>query len=291
MARPNWEYIRVDVLLPRHPKLAGLPRSARWTLVELWCFAGSYHTDGFISDDVWGETGPPADRRKLVERGLAEKVTGGYQMHDFTGPNGHQRSKAEIEELSQRRADAGRKGGSARGKSEASASANDQASAPDLVAGCSDTAEAEAVAVAEAKKDPPPAPSSRVPPRGRATATRLPAGFTVTPQLAAWAAEHVPSVDTYRETERFRDHWNSASGANARKLDWPAAWRNWMRRADDDKARQPQQRKSRTDEITEIFAENYQMAAQIEQWEAASDANGNREIGRVRPRALPAAGD
>ena len=121
MARPNWEWIRVDVLLPGHPKLAGLPRSARWTLVELWLHAGRYHTDGFISDDSWKEIGTPGERKKLVERGLADRIDGGYLMHDFTGPDGHNRSKQEIDELSARRAAAGRKGGQNRGKTQASA--------------------------------------------------------------------------------------------------------------------------------------------------------------------------
>lgn len=30
------------------------------------------------------------------------------------------------------------------------------------------------------------------------------------------------------QLERFRNHWFSASGANARKADWDAAWRNWL---------------------------------------------------------------
>lgn len=37
-----------------------------------------------------------------------------------------------------------------------------------------------------------------------------------------------------RELERFRDWAASASGANARKVDWQAAWRNWVRKADDE---------------------------------------------------------
>jgi uncharacterized protein YdaU (DUF1376 family) len=35
------------------------------------------------------------------------------------------------------------------------------------------------------------------------------------------------------ETERFRDHWRSASGANARKIDWTLAYLNWLRSADE----------------------------------------------------------
>lgn len=150
----------------------------------------------------------------------------------------------------------------------------------------------------EVDKDPPPlAPSSRVPPEGRkrpATATRLPPGFTVTPDMVAWAREHVPKVDGRRQTEMFRDHWNSASGARARKVDWTAAWRNWMRKADDDIGRQQNggSRQSRTQEIAGLFDDNYRIAEQIEEMEARrNDANGNGAAGGVRPRALPAPGD
>ena len=114
MARPNWEYIRVDVLLPGHPKLAGLPRSARWTLVELWCHCGQYHTDGWVREAVWKGIGTKADRDAIVKAELAEPAPmGGYVMHDYTD---HNRSKADIQALSQKRADAGRKGGSSGGK-------------------------------------------------------------------------------------------------------------------------------------------------------------------------------
>jgi hypothetical protein len=118
VARPNWEYIKVDVLLPGHPKLAGLSRSARWTLVELWLHCGRYHTDGWVTAEVWETIGSKAERDAIVKRQLAEPAPmGGYVMHDFTGPDGHQRSRAEIEELSAKRAGAGRKGGSSGSKS------------------------------------------------------------------------------------------------------------------------------------------------------------------------------
>lgn len=123
MARPNWEYIRVDVLLPEHPKLDGLSAAAKWTLIEVWCYCGRNRTDGLLSEARWKQFGTPAIRRQLIERGLAEEAPGGYLMHDFIGPDGHQRSRAEIDELSARRAEAGRKGGSSkRSKPQASAS-------------------------------------------------------------------------------------------------------------------------------------------------------------------------
>lgn len=36
-----------------------------------------------------------------------------------------------------------------------------------------------------------------------------------------------------RELDKFRDHWAAATGKNATKLDWNAAWRNWLRNAED----------------------------------------------------------
>ena len=68
--------------------------------------------------------------------------------------------------------------------------------------------------------------------RSRApTATRLPDGWEPDPDLLAWAATAEPGVDAKREAEKFRDYWRAASGANARKRDWAAAWRTWIRRA------------------------------------------------------------
>lgn len=119
MARPNWEYIRIDVLLPEHPKMDGLSPAAKWCLVEMWCYCGRQRTDGLITNDRWKTFGTKAIREQIVMRGLAEELTvGGYLMHDYTD---HNRSRNEIDELSARRAAAGRKGGSSRGKPEASA--------------------------------------------------------------------------------------------------------------------------------------------------------------------------
>jgi uncharacterized protein YdaU (DUF1376 family) len=36
-------------------------------------------------------------------------------------------------------------------------------------------------------------------------------------------------LDPTRTFQKFTDYWRAASGANARKRDWDAAWRNWCR--------------------------------------------------------------
>jgi hypothetical protein len=115
VARPNWEYVRIDVLMPEHPKIEGLSDGAFRVLVELWCYCGRNRTDGVVSEKRWKATGTPRARSELVKAGLAEPRHGeGCVMHDFTGPDGHQRSKAEIEELAAIRSDSGRKAANAR---------------------------------------------------------------------------------------------------------------------------------------------------------------------------------
>jgi len=65
------------------------------------------------------------------------------------------------------------------------------------------------------------------PPKGK----RLPEDFE--PSEKAWndMAEHFPEIDLKLETHHFKDYWKSATGSQATKLDWDAAWRNWIRKA------------------------------------------------------------
>jgi hypothetical protein len=74
-------------------------------------------------------------------------------------------------------------------------------------------------------------PSGSVAAAPRAT-RKPPESFTVTAAMVAWAAEHCPSMDAkvlQRETDKFRDHTFRFA-----ITDWPGAWRNWIRRANED---------------------------------------------------------
>jgi DNA-binding MarR family transcriptional regulator len=65
-------------------------------------------------------------------------------------------------------------------------------------------------------------------------ATRLPDGFQPTEEMKRWfVAEnlHTAIADPRTEHETFCDYWHAKPGADARKLDWAATWRNWMRKA------------------------------------------------------------
>ena len=81
MARPNWEYIRVDVLLPEHPKVEGLSDKAFRALITLWCYCGRQRTDGAVTRKQW-EAWPPRVRAELIAAGLASPIpAGGRRRH------------------------------------------------------------------------------------------------------------------------------------------------------------------------------------------------------------------
>lgn len=58
----------------------------------------------------------------------------------------------------------------------------------------------------------------------------------LTAETAAMVAEW-PDGEVQRELAKFRDWAAAATGANSRKSDWDAAWRNWLRRRNEEKPR------------------------------------------------------
>jgi uncharacterized protein YdaU (DUF1376 family) len=66
-------------------------------------------------------------------------------------------------------------------------------------------------------------------PQQRARATRLPADWSPSQELADWARAERPDLDPRKTLERFRDFWTAKSGQGATKLDWGATFRNWVR--------------------------------------------------------------
>lgn len=83
--------------------------------------------------------------------------------------------------------------------------------------------------------DPPEAPaaSPASPPKQPALAHRLPTDWTL-PDLWVGDAkrEHPAITDAQiaRIAESFADFWHAKGGADARKVDWRATWRTWLRR-------------------------------------------------------------
>jgi hypothetical protein len=120
LARPNWEYIRVDVLLPEHPKAEGLSDKAFRALIDLWCYCARQRSDGTVPASRWRKV-PPKARAELTAAGLADPLLpgdpdAGVVMHDYLE---HQRSRDDIDELAAKRAEAGRKGAEKRWQKDA----------------------------------------------------------------------------------------------------------------------------------------------------------------------------
>lgn len=64
---------------------------------------------------------------------------------------------------------------------------------------------------------------------GAERGSRLPADWKPNATLLAWMKEARPDLDPTTVTDNFRDYWVSKPGKNATKLDWSAAFRNWVR--------------------------------------------------------------
>ncbi|MBU9261992.1 hypothetical protein KTD13_16675 [Burkholderia multivorans] len=67
----------------------------------------------------------------------------------------------------------------------------------------------------------------------RTQTSRLPTDWQLPRSWGEWALAERPdwNADRVRKVaDQFRDHWLSKGGADARKADWEATWRNWVRR-------------------------------------------------------------
>lgn len=82
------------------------------------------------------------------------------------------------------------------------------------------------------KNNPTDYVSGEAPKRRRAT--RLPDDFPVTNELRSWAAREAPNAGP-RDHDDFCDYWHAKAGKDATKLDWPATWKRWMRKASDER--------------------------------------------------------
>jgi hypothetical protein len=72
--------------------------------------------------------------------------------------------------------------------------------------------------------------SSSVP---RTRGTRLDPAWRPPDDVAAAILHECPGIELRTHHRRFVDHWIAQPGQKGVKLDWPATWRNWMRREHD----------------------------------------------------------
>jgi hypothetical protein len=81
----------------------------------------------------------------------------------------------------------------------------------------------------ESGSEPVNKPTS--PQGGKAVATRLPSDWALTPELREWAIAKRPDLNVDETADAFRDYWTALpDGKDAKKADWEATWRTWVRK-------------------------------------------------------------
>lgn len=76
-------------------------------------------------------------------------------------------------------------------------------------------------------------PSARPPPVSKNSAnrgSRLPNDWRLSESGRAFVAGERPDLDPGAVAAAFADHWRAMPGRDGVKLDWEAAWRNWVRK-------------------------------------------------------------
>ena len=228
-------WFKVDDKLHSHKKAAraGVAAMGLWTVAGSWC--ADQLTDGFVPDYI-AQRLAPGEADQLAER----LVTAGLWHHDvhdgdngwrFNDWNHYQPTREHVEQQRQRERD--------KKRHQRRTPDGQYAASPRESPG--DTA-GNPAGVTPSRPDPtrPDHKQERTSPRKRADrATRLPDGWQPThePDLVNAIGGHQAAQ---RELAKFVDYWAGVSGQKGRKVDWQATWRNWLRRASED--RQPKSR-------------------------------------------------
>lgn len=112
---------------------------------------------------------------------------------------------------------------------------------------------------------PPICPPTEAKEKPAPRKTKIPTPFMLTAEMRTWASESVPGVDLKSETEKFVDYWR---GEAKTKADWPATWRNWMRKAQQDHNRPPMRGVSTVNRQQQVEDANARVVREIAEREA-----------------------
>ena len=224
-------WFKVDDGFYTSSKVLSIPRSQRLAAVGLWLMAGNWSarelSDGAVPEYVLAEIGAtPKLRHALIKARLwLDHGSAGIEFHAWAE---YQPTRAKVEAEREKERIRKEKYRSSQRDTEGTPPSVPQSVHPvsQVVSGDPDPT----------RPDPTPITSNEVigeVPRKRAT--RIPDPFIVTAEMKEWAAERVPLVVVKESTERFVNHWRAKAGRDATKLDWPATWRNWLIKDQDDR--------------------------------------------------------
>lgn len=212
-------WAKVDDNLAFHPKVIYAGNEAMGVWVRSLSWAMQQLTDGFVPEAIVIAFNGQAVARALIEHGLWHEVEGGYQFNDWC------EYQPTREKVLDDRAKAAERVGKWRDKKDSGNAVSNGVSngvtnavTPTVGNGVSNTTPTR------------PDPSLS---KDRESASRIPQNFALTEAMTLWADGVGLTVNLESETAKFVDYWTAESGAKAVKRDWVAAWRNWVRRAQD----------------------------------------------------------
>lgn len=237
---------RIMATLPLHPKTRKLIKrhgqAAAWNLVCLFLFACENKSkgilDGMTAEDIelacdWqGDDG--AFVATLVDVGFLDLHGDTYEIHDWATHNSWANGKEERSEAARKSAAArwAKRYGSNADASNPQCGSHDSALPSDSFGNApflslpspslSNTNPEE-----HGDKAPPDGGSPKKP---LSQGSRIPADWQPDEVLLAWAKAERPDLNLAQTVDSFRDYWIGKSGKDATKTDWPATFRNWVRR-------------------------------------------------------------
>jgi hypothetical protein len=222
-------WFKVDDSFHSHPKVLATSPAALGLWVVAGAWSGANLTDGFVPDSALQRLLPDSAELAdvLVTAGLWRRAKGGHRFHDWGdyNPNSSDvKKERDAARERMRNLRAKRKPAGQHGNGSGEHEANVRAKFADRSQPRPDPTRSSPNG--ELPKESPPATPG--PPKG-SRGSRLPDDFTVSADMAAWAREKAPSCAA-ADHEAFCDYWQGVPGAKGRKVDWPATWRNWMRR-------------------------------------------------------------
>ena len=207
-------WFKVDDKLPMNPKAMQCSLSA----IGLWTLAGAWSaqqlTDGYVPKQVLQALrGSASFASELVDAGLWEETPDGYQFHDWAD---FQFTASEVKATREKRAESGRKGGQASGRSRREANASSKTKQT------------------RSKNEPHPIPShpllkettNVVSSSGKKPETRLPDGWMPTKEHAQRARES--GLDLMEQADYFRAH---AETHDRHAANWNSAFTTWLKKA------------------------------------------------------------
>ena len=230
MAKDKRLFARFDLDYADHPKIGDLSDAAFRAHVEMILYSRKYMTDGHIPKRVANRFGSEAlselcsnDPRSPS---LVRNPDGSYTLHGYADMN---ETRAEIEERSRRNSKNGARGGR---PSKRAGSSRETQSVTESDSETKPSRKAETETETETEVTPNGV-TPLTPQRGK-RGTRLDPNWTPSPELVAQMRDECPAVDLKAEHRVFVDYWIAQPGQRGTKLDWPATWRNWMRRKQSD---------------------------------------------------------